>query len=246
MFSVYPSDNLEQEIYNIKNLEREKFTAAYLHLEDSQFAKLNKIFLIILYLSIFGGVIRLIIAIPFVLFAIFNGVIPVGSFDVVVNIIPYLIITFIARICRALVRLRRSRIENEVYNAARDQREVQEMNDDIKKAIDENPRVSISGNNVSYIGRDNSGTVRISVKGDAETSRTIFELLSFVDHFKNPEAISAAKGIASEAAKNNPNKGEVFSLWNKVVSIIPNILQVQSIVSGISDLISKGNSADGS
>jgi hypothetical protein len=62
-------------------------------------------------------------------------------------------------------------------------------------------------------------------------------LIAFANSTKNRDVVDAAERIAIEASKEYPDKSNVFSLWNKIVSLAPAVSDVATITKAVMKML---------
>jgi hypothetical protein len=77
------------------------------------------------------------------------------------RIVFYGIVAYVAQTCRSFVRLRRARIENEVYNMQQDKKEHAQMASELMEAARRRTATIVKGNNINFVGGTNSGNLSI-------------------------------------------------------------------------------------
>ena len=100
-------------------------------------------------------------------------------------------------------------------------------------------RITINGDNAvfAFDGGSVSGVTQTkTVEGGSEMLQSLALLVSYCELQGDQRAVELAKQLSEEATKQQPNKGEIFELWNQITAAIPQVSGIVKIAQGVKQL----------
>ncbi|MFK4488891.1 hypothetical protein [Bradyrhizobium sp. USDA 336] len=227
------------DIDKLKLGSRDEFLKGYLTREKRILGSFGSLFYWIMGLSILASVVPAIALILVMSQANDrNPVAPVVLYNLVSLAVQYGIIFFVAKLCAEFVWLRSAKIENEAINAKADVERLIGMQKDIEKKVEERAAQIKAGDNAIIIVNSTTGNIEQTIETRQDMRDPLALLIAYAEQSGRQDAIEASKKIAEEASKAQPDKPEVFRLWNTIVAAIPKIGDVVEITKMIMKLVS--------
>jgi hypothetical protein len=227
------------DIDKLKLGPRDEFLRGYLTRERHILGSFASLFYWIMGLSILASVVPAIALILVMSQANDrNPVAPVVLYNLVSLAVQYGIIFFVAKLCAEFVWLRSAKIENEAINAKADVERLIGMQKDIEKKVEERAAQIKAGDNAIIIVNSTTGNIEQTIETRQDMRDPLALLIAYAEQSGRQDAIEASKKIAEEASKAQPDKPEVFRLWNTIVAAIPKIADVIEITKMIMKLVS--------
>ena len=157
--------------------------------------------------------------------------------NLVMAILQYGLVFYVASLSGDFVRLRAARIKNEAINDKVDRERLEMMQRNIEKKVEERAGEIKAGNNAIIIVNSLTGNVDQTIVMKQELRDPLALLVAYAEDSGQAEAIDASKKIVAQASKTTPDKTEVFRLWNTIVSAISKIADVVEIANAIIKIV---------
>ncbi|MDF0584174.1 hypothetical protein [Bradyrhizobium yuanmingense] len=227
------------DIDKLKLGPRDEFLKGYLTREKHILGWFGSLFYWIMGLSILASAVPTIILVLLMSEASArNPVAPAAFYNLVSLAVQYGIIFFVAKLCADLVWLRSAKLENEALNAKADVERLLGMQKDIEKKVEERAAQIKAGDNAIIVLNSTTGNIEQTIETRQDMRDPLALLIAYAEQSGRQDAIEASKKIAEEAGKAQPDKSEVFKLWNTVVAAIPKIGDVIEVTKMIMKLVS--------
>lgn len=147
-----------------------------------------------------------------------------------------LMFVWLFALCIQFASLQSARIENQLLNQEEEMRMSDEILDAAKKRAGDS--VTVNGDNSTVVFKSKTGDIKqeITVTGSEETVTALALLVETCRGLKNEEALKASEELALAASEEPRDKGKLFALWTKIVSLAPTVGSMVDIAKGIKSL----------